>query len=197
MTEFGTSVENGQGLIYEDSLPMQWRASDSETSVLDRAKLDGKNEEVLRFIEVLDEHPNESSSEHSSLNQELLKVEIKFDLLLSLVNQLLGVYFPLPTPVRVRLTPDGIQWISDATITPDSQGLVEIYLSNRCPRPLVFPSRVKHSEKDGQRYRITAQFTDMGEPIRERLEKMIFRHHRRMVAMIRRKHSPDSQVPSS
>ena len=195
MTDSGTESE--QGLIYEDLLPLKWQRLTGEPSSLEMAKLDAGNEEVLRFIDVLDEHPGESAGEHPSINQELAKVEIKFDLLLNMLTQLLGVYFPLPASVDVRLTPYGVQWLSQAAVNPGTHGLVEIYLNSRCPRALVFPARVEDAEQDGQGYRVTAQFTAMSDPIRERLEKMIFRHHRRGVALARRRLIPDPELPSS
>jgi Atypical PilZ domain, cyclic di-GMP receptor len=185
MNELGNS-EN-QGLIYEDMLPIRWLPMDGKTLALDLAKLDIKNEEFLRFIEVLDEHPNESSVEHSNINQELAKIEVKFDLLLNLVSKLLGVYFPLPSPVHVKVTPSGIQWITSEAINPGEHGHVEIYMSSRCPRALVFPARVDLNEIEGEAYRVTAQFCEMSGTTRERLEKLIFRHHRRGVALARRR----------
>ena len=185
MNELGNS-EN-QGLIYEGLLPFRWQPIDSNTSPLDLAKFDANNEEVLRFIDVLDEHPIESSVEHSNINQELTKIEVKFDLLLNLVTQLLSVYFPLPPSVHVKLTPSGLQWISTEAINPGEYGQIEIYMSSRCPRALVFPARIELNEKDGAEYRISAQFSEMSGSIRERLERLIFRHHRRGVALARRR----------
>jgi hypothetical protein len=195
MTDSGTESE--QGLIYEDLLPLKWQELAGEPSSLEMAKLGAGNEEVLRFIDVLDEHPSESGGEHSSLNQELAKIEIKFDLLLNMLTQLMGVYFPLPAPINVSLTPFGVQWTSPAAVNPGTHGLVEIYLNSRCPRALVFPARVEHAEQDGQGYRVSVQFTGMSDPIRERLEKMIFRHHRRAVALARRRLMPDPKSPYS
>ena len=185
MNELGNS-EN-QGLIYEGLLPFRWLPIDGNTSPLDLAKFDANNDEVLRFIDVLDELPNESSVEHSNINQELAKIEVKFDLLLNLVTQLLSVYFPLPSPVHVKLTPSGLQWISTEAINPGEYGQIEIYMSSRCPRALVFPARIELNEKDGAEYRISAQFSEMSGSIRERLERLIFRHHRRGVALARRR----------
>lgn len=193
MTASGDITE--QGLIYEDFLPLKWRTSDKEASPLDMAKFDAVNEEVLRFIDVLDEHSSEGGIEQS-INQELAKVDIKFDLLLSLVTQLLSVYFPLPDPVQVKLTPYSVQWLSVEIINPGSYGLLELYLSSRCPRALIFPVQVDSAEEDGQAYRISAQFGEISDPIRERLEKMIFRHHRRGVALARRKVVSDPDMPS-
>jgi len=195
MTDSETGSE--QALIYEDLLPLKWQALADEPSSLETSKLDASNEEILRFIDVLDEHPHESTGEHSSINQELVKVEIKFDLLLNMLTQLLSVYFPPPAPVNVRLTPFGAQWTSHTAVSPGTAGLVEIYLNSRCPRALVFPARVEQAEQDGQIYRVSVKFTEMSDSIRERLEKMIFRHHRRGVALARRRPMPDPKLPSS
>lgn len=185
MNELGNS-EN-QGLIYEGLLPFRWHPVDGETSSLDLAKIDADNEEVLRFIDVLDEHPSESSVEHTNINQELAKIEVKFDLILNLVTQLMSVYFPLPSPVHVKVTPSGIQWISSEAINPGEYGQVEIYMSTRCPRALVFPARIELNENEGEGYRVSAKFSEMSDSIREHLEKLIFRHHRRGVALARRR----------
>lgn len=193
MTEAGLTAE--QGLIYEDLLPFIWRPSDSEASPLDVVKLEAMNEEVLRFIDVLDEHPSESTIEHASLNQELAKVDVKFDLLLSLVTQLLGIYFPLPKPVQVKLTPSSVHWVSRESIVPGTNGQVEIFLSSRYPRPLVFFAEVERSDEHGHEYRVSAQFGEVSDFIRERLEKMIFRHHRRGVALARRKLVNETDEP--
>ncbi|MEJ2573747.1 MAG: PilZ domain-containing protein [Gammaproteobacteria bacterium] len=189
MAEFETTSE--QGLIYEDLLPVRWQAVADGPSMSELAKLEEKNGEVMRFIDVLEEHHPEHAAEHSSIQQELLRVELKFDLLLNLVSQLLGAYFPLPTAVEARLTPNGIQWLSPEAIDPGSHGLVEFYLSSRCPRPLVLPAKVEQLEQDGRGYRVSVQFSPMSESLRERLEKMIFRHHRRGVALARRRLTPD------
>ena len=195
MNELGSTSE--QGLIYEDRLPLKWRPLDDEASTLDMAKFEAMNEEVLRFIDVLDEHPNESTGDHSSLNQELARVEVKFDLLLSLVSQLLGVYFPLPASVHVRLTPNGVQWLSPEALDVGAHGLLEIYMCSRCPRSLIFPAIVERSGKDEDLYRVSAKFNGMSDPIRIRLEKMIFRHHRRGVALARRRLMTDPKPPSA
>lgn len=185
-------VAGQQGLIYEDLLPVRWQAIADESSMPDLVNLEEKNDEVMRFIDVLEEHHPEHAAEHASIQQELLRVELKFDLLLNLVSQLLSVYFPLPTAIQARLTPKGIQWLSPEAIDPGSHGLVEFYLSSRCPRPLVLPAKVEQLEQEGGQYRVSVHFSHMSESLRERLEKMIFRHHRRGVALARRRATPDS-----
>ena len=72
-------VEPEQGLIYEDLLPLRWRTIEKEAAPLDVAKLNGNNEEVLRFIDILGEHPSDTgNNEYPPLNQDLTKIEVKF-----------------------------------------------------------------------------------------------------------------------
>ena len=189
-------AEPEQGLIYEDLLPLRWRITEKEATPLDVAKLNGNNEEVLRFIDILGEHPSDTgNNEYPPLNQDLTKIEVKFELLLSLVSQLLSVYFPLPPPVQVKLDTTGVEWISSDTLNPGSYGLVEVYLSLHCPRPLIFPGKITGVEATMEGVRINAQFGELSATLRERLEKIIFRHHRRSVAQIRRRPALEPKVP--
>src|SRR3569833_3380110 len=72
----------GQGLVYEDMLPLRWRSVELRHTTLELARLQDNNEEVLRIIAVLDEHLSNTSEEHAPLSQEMLRVETKVILLL-------------------------------------------------------------------------------------------------------------------
>src|SRR3569832_2495093 len=86
----------GQGLVYEDMLPLRWRSVELRHTTLELARLQDNNEEVLRIIAVLDEHLSDTSEEHAPLSQELLRVETKINLLLGLVGQLFTLHYPRP-----------------------------------------------------------------------------------------------------
>ena len=185
--------EIGHGLLYEDSLPMQWRAATEQSLLSELHGLNEHNEEVLRFISVLDEYPGEIGDENAPIAQELARVETKLNLLLGLMGQLLTVHFPLPPMKAVKLNPIGIEWLTDQALCPGGFGVAEIYLNPRCPRPLTFPGKVDRVEVTDQGRRITAQFVALSASVQERLEKIIFRHHRRSVALARRRLSPESE----
>lgn len=176
----------GQGLVLEDTLPLRWRAADRDALAAAALHHHEQNEEVLRFIAALEEAPGEFGEEHQPVAQEMARLEVKVNLLLGLVGQLLAVHFPLPPDVPVRLNPLGAEWIAGTGPQPGDTGTVEIWLSPRCPKPLILACRADHagSAEQGRRYGV--QFILMAEPLRERLEKIIFRHHRRSVALSRR-----------
>lgn len=177
----------GQGLIYEDMLPLRWRTVDVPYSTLELARLQESNEEVLRIIAVLDEHSSDGGEEHTPLNQEILRIETKLNLLLSLVGQIFTLHYPQPQTRPVKLTPVYIEWMTSDGVQPDEYGLVELYLSPRCPRPLVFPGKVAAVEAVAGGYSIRVKFAELNDVLKERLEKIIFRHHRRSVALARRR----------
>lgn len=182
----------GHGLLYEDILPLQWHDLQEGSALLEVPRLNESNEEVLRFIGALDEYPSEAGDEHEPLTQDLARVETKLNLLLGLVGQLVAVHFPLPPLKTVKLNPIGVEWMADEALHPGDYGLVEIYFNARCPRPLIFPGKVDRVETTAVGHRVIIQFFELGESIRERLEKIIFRHHRRSVALARRRASPET-----
>jgi Atypical PilZ domain, cyclic di-GMP receptor len=190
MTESDSEI--GHGLLYEDLLPLKWRETQEESAFLKIPSFNDNNDEVLRFIGVLDEFPNEIGDEYEPIAQELTRVETKLNLLLSLVGQLVTVHFPLPPLKAVKLNPVGIEWITDQGPRPGDFGIVEIYLNSSCPRALTFPGKVERVEVTGNGYRICVQFLTLSASIQERLEKIIFRHHRRRVAMARRRPFPET-----
>ena len=115
--------EIGHGLQFEDSLPLQWRAVPEQSALSELTKLNENNEEVLRFIGVLDEYPGEIGDEFAPIAQELSRVETKLNLLLGLVGQLLTVHFPLPPLKAVKLNPVGIEWLTDQGPHPGDFGI--------------------------------------------------------------------------
>ena len=185
--------EIGHGLQFEDSLPLQWRAVPEQSALSELTKLNENNEEVLRFIGVLDEYPGEIGDEFATIAQELARVETKLNLLLGLVGQLLTVHFPLPPMKAVKLNPVGIEWLTDQGHPhPGDFGIVEVYLNPRCPQPLSFPGKVDRVEATGEGYRVMVQFVALSALLQERLEKIIFTHHRRSVALARRHAAPET-----
>lgn len=183
----------GQGLVYEDMLPLRWRSLDLPHTSLELARLQDNNEEVLRVIAVLDEYLSDNTiEEHAPLNQEMLRVETKLNLLLALVGQLFTLHYPQPPVKPVKLTPTHLEWVAGEGAQLGEYGVVELYLSPRCPRPLIFPGTIEKIEGLPVGHTIGVVFADLSESTKERLEKIIFRHHRRSIALARRRAPADS-----
>ena len=176
----------GQGLVLADSLPLRWRAADTESLAGEAGQYHENNDEVLRFIAALEDSSGDLGEEHQPILQEITRLETKVNLVLTLMGQLLAVHFPLPPRRSVRLGPFGMDWMADSGPQVGDTGAIELWLSTRCPRPLILAGEVERVERVAQGGRYVLQFTRMAEPLRERLEKIIFRHHRRSIALSRR-----------
>lgn len=180
------------GLILADTLPLRWTAFDPAMLAAEALHHHDHNEEVLRFIAALEETLPEAGEELQPIGQEVARLEVKVNLLLNLMGQLLAVHFPLPPPVSLRLTPVAIEWLANAAPPrPGDMGTLELWLSARCPKPLILDARVDRVAEAEQGQRCSATFVQMAEPLRDRLEKIIFRHHRRSVALSRRLRADD------
>lgn len=182
----------GQGLIYEDMVPLRWRALNEPHTAVELAHLQDGNEEVLRVIGVLDEHLSEGVEEHAPLSQEMTRIETKLNLLLALLGQLFTLHYPQPPARSVKLTPNGVEWVAAEPAQVDDYGVVELYLSARCPRPLVFPGTMVKADATLAGHALAVKFRDLNDVVKERLEKIIFRHHRRRVALTRRRPPTDT-----
>jgi hypothetical protein len=142
------------------------------------------NEDVLRAILSLDEiHRNELHEQDPALAQELVRLESKVDLVLELVGQLLVRQLVMPEAAALRVFAGRVEWETAAAPETGKPVLIELFICNRIPRPLWLPATMMASPKPGW---VAARFGDLGESVQDQLEKLIFRHHRRRVAVTRR-----------
>jgi hypothetical protein len=176
MTENPDSL--GAGLLLEDRLPLRWHALTVDAA--EQQVLAHGNEETLRVILSLDDHHSESMEE-SELGPELLRIEMRLNLVLELVSQVLAQQLQLPRAVPVTLSARAARWRSTEPLAP-GPGLLELYVSTRYPRPLQLPAVLAM----GTAGQVEAEFSDLGPGAQELLERLIFRHHRRRIAATRR-----------
>lgn len=178
----------GQGLVYEDSLPLAW----APAGVADDASFDHiqeANEKFLRIASVLDEQLAEPADAEPELTHELRRLESKLDMLLEMVGRALAAQLTLPPAAHVWLSSERIEWISpDKPPGPQAQVLVSLYLVAAYPYPLLLAGKVHAVEADAAGQRVTVVFEELGETVRDWLDKTIFRHHRRQIAHARRNH---------
>jgi hypothetical protein len=136
---------------------------------------------LLQAREAMDQlGPTESSDEASANAADIIRLELKVNLLLDLVGQILASNRPRPVAVPVRFNSLGAIWRSNTPL-PDAgtQGIVEIYLHDCLAEPLRLPGRIASVQPDGH---IKARFAPVGETVADLLEKLAFRRHRRLVA---------------
>lgn len=175
-----------QGLVYQGSVALRWRAAESAADAQEEARLAESNEHTLRVLLTLDGHTPEAGDESAELSQNLARLEFKLNLTLDMVGELLSYYHDTPAPVSMRLGAQGLAWGAEQALPPQQQGYVEIYLNARYPCPVILAARVQEVKKLPDGFEITALFGNVGAAVRELLQKIIFRHHRRSIALAKR-----------
>ncbi len=168
-------------LAFQDVLPVAWRALPGAVDGETAAGYTERNMRLLQAREAMDQlGPTESSDEAAANAADIIRLELKVNLLLDLVGQILASNRPRPTAVPVRFNSLGAIWRS-GTPLPDAgtQGIVEIYLHDCLAEPLRLPGRIASVQPDGH---IKARFAPVGETVADLLEKLAFRRHRRLVA---------------
>jgi hypothetical protein len=177
-----TSESLGSGLSYEDVLPLRWQRLGQGAAPSHLAEA---NAEFLRLVALLEEHQPPRAEKHPEFAQELLRIESKVNLLLDMMGRLLARQSALPEPVGLSLNTRVLHWVSREAPAPGERLLVELYLKPPYPRPLALVAKVQSTAPAHAGQRTTVLFEGMDEQVREWLEKMIFRHHRRRIAQTR------------
>lgn len=179
-------------LAYQDLLPVVWRRLDAPLDLPGIASLTDRNVRILQVCAMLDEQGSiEKKDEKSPHSADLLRMEVKLNLLLDLMGQLLAATQPRPAPALIRFNALGAVWRSTAPPQPGEQGLLDIYLRDSLPQPITMVANVSRVAPDGQ---VKATFIPPGEATADLIEKLAFRHHRRHVAGVRQPRRSTSET---
>ena len=125
------------GLALHDFLPLAWEAS----PLSDPAELEHYNQETARALQALalfEEAPKEMSTDAIPKGQELLHLEAKVDVLLSLVTRMVSHQQGLPKRHNTVLRADSLEWTgpsAEQARTGDS-GVLVIYPNPMLPMPV-------------------------------------------------------------
>lgn len=187
MTDPSHLTNETSSLVYEDSFPLRWRPLSEAPTPAELASFQESNEDVLRVLAVLDEHPADLPEDHSEVAAELRRIDFKLNTLMDLVTRLLGRQLDLPPARRARLGATGITWFDPQ---PPARGALigmDLYLSRKYPQSLHIFAQVETVEAVPQgEARVQARFEGVSVNLTNWLEKLIFVHHRRQVAHARR-----------
>jgi Atypical PilZ domain, cyclic di-GMP receptor len=168
-------------LAFQDVLPVIWRQM---TNPADREMAAGfteRNLQILQAWDAIDEHGSvEKTDENAPYAADIMRLDLKLNLLLDMVGQILAANRPRPTAVPVRFNALGGMWRGTAPL-PEAgeQGVAEIFLHDCLVQPLRLPGRVTNVTPDGQ---VKVRFAPVGEAVADLIEKLAFRRHRRQIA---------------
>ncbi len=178
-------------LHYQEVVPVEWELLEQPIDAALQQRYRHDNAILLQGLLVVDEQPViEHDEEYSALGQELQRIDHKLNLILELLSQTLRSWRSLPPPVPIRLTVDGVEWRCDQELPAGQPILLRLYLSPVFPNPFVATGIVQPGRGDGA---VSVCFDELGGPVGEALEKLVFRQHRRRVARLRLRKSGDEQ----
>ena len=168
-------------LAFQDVLPVVWRQMPNPADRDMAAGFTERNLQVLQAWDAMDEHgPVDKPDEAAPYAADILRLDLKINLLLDMVGQILAANRPLPPAVPVRFNALGGMWRGTAPL-PEAgeQGVAEIYLHDALAQPLRLPGRVTNVTPDGH---VKVRFAPVGEAVADLIEKLAFRRHRRQIA---------------
>jgi hypothetical protein len=173
----------GDGLIFDEALPVVWTAGPlAEGAVL--ARLNADNHQLLGAESSLDEvRVHEALKDESpALVHELQRLEFKVNILLRLTSELALRNSGLPPTQRVRLTSRALEWFADPPPAVGSTGVLAVYINPALPQPVKIPCVVAGERMQDATRAAQMRFNGVSDAVVELLDKLIFRHHRRLVA---------------
>jgi len=173
----------GDGLIFEDFLPLSWTPGVLPQGVV-LGRLNTDNQQLLGAEASLDEvRVHEALKDESpALLHELQRLEFKLNVLLRLTAELAKRTSHLPAPQHVRLSSGGLTWIGTGVPAAGETGVLDLYINATLPQPLRLPATVFGTPDHAPAEAVQLQFAGLSEPVVDLIEKLIFRHHRRLVA---------------
>jgi hypothetical protein len=171
-------------LAYEDVLPVAWRPLPEPFDPAIVGSFADRNLRVLQAVAALDDHGQiEKPDDNAPHAADLMRLEMKMNLLLDMVGALLIASRPRPKSAAVRFNALGGVFQGSTPYPPlGNQGVLEVYLRDCVADPLRLFGRIASVSPDGK---VKVRFVPPGENISDLLEKLAFRKHRRQVAGVR------------
>ena len=182
----GDESEDFEGLTLVDRLPLEWHPADlDDPTVLEHANDDAAR--ALQAHAVFEELPRLPNEDPAHTTHELIRLEAKLDLVLSLMGKLLSNRIGLPPNHPVIFRAMSLEWGGSAvaTIQHGETGIIDVYANPQVPLPVKLPGRIAKSTKRNGNTWLLIRFQNLSPIVSEGLEKLIFRHHRRQVAIAR------------
>lgn len=191
MSERNENNNLGSNLVYRSVSPLRWEVIDA--NLLTEQYVEGvcaSNEAVMYAYAAVDGRQESRSDDglHSvELHAEIGALDQKLNFLLDMVSELLFIHHELPAECAISLTSKTLEWSFSGEPVPEvgQQLSVKVYLSRVYMRPFHLHGVVDSVDKDSSVVKLSYHIASPS--LRELLEKMIFRNHRRMIAHSRKK----------
>lgn len=183
-----SSILEGR-LSWEGALPLDWRVLDRLPDRDQLARADERNIALLNALALIEEGAVRQAEEPSPLLAQMERLEAKFDLVLTLLTEALLPESAAPAPVPLRLSSRGLIFDAGSPAEPGTAVEISIHFSASLPRPVVLYGTVVEP-LPGEESHLSVEFRPMDPGVKERLERLVFRRHRRSIAQLRPKAAP-------
>jgi len=170
-------------LCWDGRVPIQWRVLDRMPDEAQLARAEERNIALLNALALIEEG-TPRADEPSPLVAQMERLEAKFDLVLTLLTEVVLPDAMAPRAVEVRLCSRGMAF--EVAYPAEAGSMVELsmHLSASLPRPLMLYGVVLEP-LPGEEAHVALEFEHLGPAVKERLERLVFRRHRRSIAQQR------------
>lgn len=168
-------------LAYADRLAVRFEPLKATLDPAVEASLVEHNLRLLQACSALEDHGQfEKPDEDSPHAADIMRIDLKINLLLELVGHMVARSQSRPEAVPVRFNAHGIVWQSNQPCPAGgTRGLVEIHLREALVAPLRLVGVIAEGSGDGYMH---VRFEALHESVADHIEKLVFRRHRRQIA---------------
>lgn len=156
------------------------------------ALINDRNASVLVAVSALMDKRSESTEDDSPMTQEVARLDAKLNVLMEIVNRLLLPQAGLPPRIPVRFNGAGAALPSATLPAVGEPVLLKLHFDACRALPLELPG-VRVAGPDEAHGFIA--FEGLSEAVREGIERLVFRQHRRQVAEARASARPQDASP--
>ena len=139
---------SGGGLAFTDNITIDWSPVDFVPDESHLAMVNESNESFLRAVSALGAFPGDASEEDVAISQEIARLDLKVNLLLDLVSQLIYRQLELPERMQVTVSSQYIQWCGGQKAVVGTIVFVQAYIQHGTPKPLCFYGEVCSAQED-------------------------------------------------
>ena len=171
-------------LHWSGRVPLQWRVLQRPPDPGERARTEERNTTLLNALDLIEEGTGHHQEEPSPMAAQLERLEAKFDLVITLLSEILLPEAIAPETVALRMSSRGVAFEAPERIASGTLVELSIHFSASLPRPVVLCGEVVQSAP-GEERQLAVAFRDIGSAVNDHLERLVFRRHRRSIAQQR------------
>ncbi len=178
-----TGVFNN-ALAVKGAFAILWHAGE-KLGAAAAAVAETDNLQLLVAEASMDEAPSSEAlkDESPQLALELHRIELKVNVLLKIAGELLAREQRVPAPRMARLSAIGLECAADDTFKAGDRGTLELWVNRSLPYSLRVHAVIESERSLPTGRMVHFRFEDLSDSVSDQLSKLIFRKHRRLIAL--------------